>query len=79
MNKPVEAEFDIYEDGDYYASVGGPRAAAIREALHYVAQTQTNAELTRGTGSPRTPEVEVYEVTRTKVSIESLINERDDG
>ena len=48
-------EFDVWVDGEYYASVScGNRADAIREVLHYIAGAADH---------------EVYEVTRRKMAI----------
>lgn len=49
----TDAEFEVHEDGDYYASASGPRDIALREARYYASQC---------TGA-----VVIYEVTRTVV------------
>src|SRR5690606_26843565 len=52
------ADFEIHAGGEYFASVGGPRERAWKEAMHYVS-----------TLHPDDGEPEVFEVTRRKVAL----------
>ena len=51
-------DFEIHAGGEYFASVGGPRERAWKEAMHYVSSLR-----------PDDGEPEVFEVTRRKVAL----------
>lgn len=41
----IDAEFEIYCDDGFVASVSGPRESAWREAMHYVSQYMADGEI----------------------------------
>ena len=49
----TNAEFEVHENDECYATACGPRDAALREAFHYAQQCD-------GT-------VQIFEITRTKI------------